>query len=558
MRWKTKHYNLLHEPWIPVLYADGSHRRLGILETFQDAGRIRCLGGSNPVDNVAILRLLLALFVWWQGDGPLPDENFAERLRGQALKEFLVRHEALFNLLGDGKRFYQMPEREDKKKDVEFLVQEVPVSGRFSHFWHVTETRNGLCLSCCAKGLVRLPAFMTSGGRGYSPGINRTPPYYIIPVGPNLAATLRLSWLRVRGRPAGIPWWAREEVPSLPDGGDVPLLVGLTWLPRRVWLDDPEEQEASCTCCGQRDRLVLRCVFASRGSLYPECSLGSQGLSIEIPKALMQKVSLKDKTEKKNKDGKEDERVYYTLKLEKRLTDEDVEMLLRLSTDPRWREGVLWLSRAWWEWTDPHVIVKDSAPLRPTNVIQDVGAAASTWMTVIHAFLEDPQWKEWISHLNETERAGTRLAVVAFSTDQDRYLETSELVLPLPDRSEALSNLLEERLKVPSRVGEIVLGVTRSGTKLRKRTVKRSLESGLMKLAQPGVEARIQAIGAGLPGDDESAWKAAISEYASMSSTLAGALCPGATATALERRWTIARGVLSMATRDKTSGGPRG
>ncbi len=46
----------------------------------------------------------------------------------------------------------------------------------------------------------------------------------------------------------------------------MPLLLGLTYLPRRVWLDDPGDPQAPCISCGRIERLVRGCVFAGRGS----------------------------------------------------------------------------------------------------------------------------------------------------------------------------------------------------------------------------------------------------------------------------------------------------
>lgn len=48
------------------------------------------------------------------------------------------------------------------------------------------------------------------------------------------------------------------------------MLLGLTWLPRRVWLDDPEKLESSCISCGSREPLVRRSVFAATGSTKSE------------------------------------------------------------------------------------------------------------------------------------------------------------------------------------------------------------------------------------------------------------------------------------------------
>jgi len=41
-------FNLLVEPWIPVLYDDGRFDRLGIREALTDAGRIRQFAASTP------------------------------------------------------------------------------------------------------------------------------------------------------------------------------------------------------------------------------------------------------------------------------------------------------------------------------------------------------------------------------------------------------------------------------------------------------------------------------------------------------------------------------
>ena len=43
-------YNLLDEEWIPVLYRDGRWKRLGIRKVLEDAGRIRQIAASNPMD----------------------------------------------------------------------------------------------------------------------------------------------------------------------------------------------------------------------------------------------------------------------------------------------------------------------------------------------------------------------------------------------------------------------------------------------------------------------------------------------------------------------------
>ncbi len=53
-------FNLLVERWIPVLMNNGIARRVGIIEALANAGRIRQIAASNPMDNVALMRYMMA------------------------------------------------------------------------------------------------------------------------------------------------------------------------------------------------------------------------------------------------------------------------------------------------------------------------------------------------------------------------------------------------------------------------------------------------------------------------------------------------------------------
>jgi len=51
--------NLLTMKWIPVLRTNGKPDRVGIRDALTQAGSIRQIAASNPMDNVSLLRLLL-------------------------------------------------------------------------------------------------------------------------------------------------------------------------------------------------------------------------------------------------------------------------------------------------------------------------------------------------------------------------------------------------------------------------------------------------------------------------------------------------------------------
>jgi hypothetical protein len=260
-------YNLLDDAWIPVLFRNGETKRVGIRDALAKADQIRQIAASNPMDRLAILRFLLALLYWCHGNPPDGDGSLSrDSFPSESFSKLGVNRDC-FNLLGDGKRFYQRRAKsgKDMKLSANYLVHEVPTGTNSWHFRHSTDYRNGLCVGCCAMGLLRLPLFATSGGRGKPPGVNQKPPVYVIPVGTSLAETLCLSWREVSASALGTPTWEETDL-SLPERGNVPLLMGLTWLPRRVWLDDPEQPETNCISCGRKEPLIRQCVFAGIGS----------------------------------------------------------------------------------------------------------------------------------------------------------------------------------------------------------------------------------------------------------------------------------------------------
>lgn len=56
-----KEFNLLHEPWILVMQPDGQTEEVSMLDIFRNAHKWRGLAGELPTQDVAVLRLLLAV-----------------------------------------------------------------------------------------------------------------------------------------------------------------------------------------------------------------------------------------------------------------------------------------------------------------------------------------------------------------------------------------------------------------------------------------------------------------------------------------------------------------
>lgn len=266
-------FNLIDEKWIPVLTCTGEVPRVGIKDALLKAHDIRDIAASNPMDRIAVLRFLLAVLYWCKGNPSEKDKQVAAFPVDWFAK--LEEHRECFNLLGEGRRFYQSVSHRQlpAKSTIQYLLHEVPSGQNFWHFKHVTEMKDGLCPACCAFGLLRLPVFATSGGKGLtkqtgkSPGINGKPPMYIIPRQKTLRETLLALWRESQN--LGVPEWEAPGQP-LPLRGDVPLLQGLTWPPRQLWLGAIEEAARPCINCGCNERLITGCVFDGKGSTKTE------------------------------------------------------------------------------------------------------------------------------------------------------------------------------------------------------------------------------------------------------------------------------------------------
>ena len=260
-------FNLVDKPWIPVLYLNGDFKIIGILKSFEDAHLIREIAASNPMDRVSIIRFLLAVLYWCKGN-PEEGETLPDNFPMEWFKK-LEDNKDCFNLLGDGKRFYQFGKEKFNSNTSDLisshnLLTEIPHTVK-RLFRKSNEPNEGLCLSCIALGLIRLPAFSRSGGRGYIAGYMTENMIFFVPVGENLLKTLELSYHKVVEM--GEPIWIRDsyDISKAFRSKEnkqtrVSLLGGLTGLPREIWLENPVNANV-CVNCGSREPLVKNILF---------------------------------------------------------------------------------------------------------------------------------------------------------------------------------------------------------------------------------------------------------------------------------------------------------
>jgi len=230
---------------------------MGLKEALLEAHALREVADASPLATFGLYRLMLAALQWAM---PLKDLAAwravwkARRFPPDALDDLARRGRLCFCLFDISSPFYQDATAKPFDNPVSALVPDLPGATNIAHFRHSSDDRTALCPACCARSLVALPAFCTSGGSGKQPSINEAPPWYFLPCGTSLFQTLMLN-LPIPGL---LPDW-----PSAAPSGDVPtweghtsgpgpvgFMEGLTWQPRRVLLKPTENTEAKCRLCG--------------------------------------------------------------------------------------------------------------------------------------------------------------------------------------------------------------------------------------------------------------------------------------------------------------------
>ena len=258
--------NLLTMDWIPVLRTNGRPDRVGIREALTQAGSIRQIAASNPMDNVALLRLLLAVLQWCK---PTLDDDEPQALNGADgipavwLAGKLGTENApnpVFDLLGEVGPFLQDTSvAQTKATPSTNLLHEVPSGSNVAHFYHARDFQSGLCPACCSVAIVRWSAYASAGTAGAGQSMTAAPngntPAYCQPLSSTLLLTLQLSW-PISSVDGDQPAWngAHQNSP-------LGILKGFTWRSRRMLINE-SDQPGVCLLCGQPvDRLVRSIYF---------------------------------------------------------------------------------------------------------------------------------------------------------------------------------------------------------------------------------------------------------------------------------------------------------
>lgn len=262
----THTFNLLDEPWIRVTRLDGTSDEVSLLSAFREATSIAGIHGEIATQDVAILRLLLAICHRAMG-GPEDLDTWKEYWQdperlGQAAIAYLERFRSRFDLRHPAQPFFQVAgihSASGKISGLGALVIDVPNGNPF-FTTRMAEGLDRISWAEAARWLIHVHAFDPSGirsgavgdpqvkeGKGYPIGPGWSGQIGIVMIeGGDLARTLLLNTIVTEDVPAfgavdpetdRAPWEQEQKGPagstSLAPSGPVACY---TWQTRRVLL----------------------------------------------------------------------------------------------------------------------------------------------------------------------------------------------------------------------------------------------------------------------------------------------------------------------------------
>jgi CRISPR type I-E-associated protein CasA/Cse1 len=184
------------------------------------------------------------------------------------MHEYCKKWSDRFDLFDKKHPFYQVLVDEpvtpgkviDGTKSVAELFKQVPVATNVMHFSmpRVHDDEHAASPASCARALCAIPPFATSGGVGFSPCINKTPPVYVLVTGKNLFETIVLNMPSIpieENSGTGPVAWESDEITSSGEIGAVSTLQGMTFQSRRVHLFPGEK--GTCTITGKESPVLV-------------------------------------------------------------------------------------------------------------------------------------------------------------------------------------------------------------------------------------------------------------------------------------------------------------
>ncbi|MCH4207391.1 MAG: type I-E CRISPR-associated protein Cse1/CasA [Solobacterium sp.] len=271
------HFDVLNDPWIPVELSEGTHKEFGILATLKQAGKIRRINCSYPLENTAIIRLLTAFLM---DAYQLENINDRKELYKQGhfdegildgYSDKCIAEGTSFDLFDQSAPFmqsrYDSKLDSDKETGVSAIVLKFTSGNNHTHFDHRTQAELQLSYAEALRSFLAEYTFCPAGGAGYSASVNGMPCILYVPEDEDLFKQLVLCML-AKSEIGNIPMnnppvaW-RNKNPIIPGSktAEMSILAALTWQPRRMTLIPDEDTQ------------TIKNVYFQRGGFFKENEL---------------------------------------------------------------------------------------------------------------------------------------------------------------------------------------------------------------------------------------------------------------------------------------------
>ncbi len=265
-------YNLFDERWIPVLNVESKLEEVSLSDILLKIDNYVEIKDNSPLFEYSIYRFLILLImdvfqITSQDDfESLYEDKKFDHGKIETYKQTWYNR---FDLFHDTFPFYQTNLSFSNKdlKTISTLFHELPTGNNPVHFNHTLEDSHSIHPKICARALLTIPIFSLSGGRGYSPSINGTPPWYVIIKGKNLFETIlfNLCFTPIEENSGtGKVQWKDDQIDySDNEVQTVSLLEGLCFKSRFLKLIP--EKGSVCTYTGERSEIVVKNMYYKAG-----------------------------------------------------------------------------------------------------------------------------------------------------------------------------------------------------------------------------------------------------------------------------------------------------
>ena len=250
-----KGFDVLYDPWIPVIRQNGKRDCLGIISTLEQAHELKEVLCDDLLETYAVQRLLIAFVMdayWSTGQLRTVSDRRSLYQRGyfdcdvlKAYVDLCKTEGSCFDLFDKERPFMQSAFckelDENKRTGVSKLFIHLPRDNTPIHFEHSKPGKLAVSPSKCLPALLATYCFSVAMVQGYPSSVNGSPCYYFLIHEDNLFKTLVLSSVSQyeqgqQNNNMPVAWRDRDIVVPKEAFAEMSVLSAFTGQPRRISL----------------------------------------------------------------------------------------------------------------------------------------------------------------------------------------------------------------------------------------------------------------------------------------------------------------------------------